>query len=276
MFIAMVHSLRLGGMIKFCSLYSGSSGNCIFVGTERTKLLIDAGMSAKRITEALASIGEKPSELSAILVSHEHSDHVKGVGIMSRKFDIPIYANQCTWQAMENAIGPVGVNKKEYFNTGSEFLIDDVCIKAFSIPHDASEPVGFGICAENKKVTIATDIGHITRELLSCFDKSDLMLLESNHDIEMLKVGPYPWVLKKRILGETGHLSNEMAGKVVAYMAEQGTRRFLLGHLSRENNFPELAYQTVCNALHEKNIKAGTDITLEVALRDKAGTVVEI
>lgn len=263
-------------MIKFCSLFSGSSGNSIFLSVKGTKILIDAGLSAKRIVEALCSIGENPSELSAVLVTHEHVDHIRGAGVLSRKFNIPVYANENTWEAMEQSLSPMNVDNKKVFDTGKEFGLGDISVKAFHIPHDASEPVGFNFFAENKKITTATDLGHISRELLQHFEKSELLLLESNHDIEMLKVGHYPWHLKKRILSERGHLSNEMAGKVVSYMAERGTSRFLLGHLSRENNFPELAYQTVCNELREKKIVAGSDITLDVVLRDRVGSVIEL
>ena len=263
-------------MIKFCSLYSGSSGNAIFLGLGSTKLLVDAGLSAKRIIEALVSIGEKPSELSAILVTHEHSDHIKGVGILSRKFNIPVYANENTWAVMGAFIGPVDSCNRAFFSTGTEFNIGGILVKAFPIPHDATEPVGYSFFAEEKKITVATDIGHMDLELLGCMEDSDLLLLESNHDIEMLKIGPYPWHLKKRIAGDRGHLSNEAAGEVIAHMAEKGTKRFMLGHLSRENNFPELAYQTVYNALYERSILAGIDIILDVALRDKVGKVIEI
>lgn len=260
-------------MIKFCSLFSGSSGNALFIGTENTKLLIDAGLSAKRVLEALCSIGENPAELSAVLISHEHVDHVRGAGIISRKQNIPIYANEATWAAMESGLGPVKVENMQAFCTGSEFEIGDICIRPFSIPHDAAEPVGFNFHAEGKKLTTATDIGHVTDELLENIVDSDLLLLESNHDVEMLRVGPYPWPLKKRILGDNGHLSNEMAAKIIAYMAEKGGRQFILGHLSKENNFPELAYQTTYNALSEKKIAVGCDVSLEVALRDRVGKV---
>lgn len=263
-------------MIKFCSLYSGSSGNSIFLGLGSTRLLVDAGLSAKRIIEALVSIGEKPSELSAILVTHEHSDHIRGVGILSRKFNIPVYANENTWSAMESYIGPVDSRNKAFFNTGSEFEIGGILIKAFPIPHDACDPVGYSFFGDEKKITVATDIGHMSLELLGCMEDSDLLLLESNHDVEMLRIGPYPWYLKKRIAGDRGHLSNEAAGEVIAHMAEKGTKRFLLGHLSKENNFPELAYQTVCNALFERSIQAGTDIMLDVVLRDRVGNVIEL
>ncbi|MDQ2087495.1 MBL fold metallo-hydrolase [Herbivorax sp. ANBcel31] len=263
-------------MIKFCSLYSGSSGNSIFLSSERTKLLIDCGLSGKKIIEALCSIGESPTELSAILVSHEHGDHIKGAGIVSRKFDIPIYANENTWCMMEGSLGTVRDENKVFFNTGNGFDIGDFFVNPFPIPHDAVEPVGFNFFINNKKLTTATDIGHMNKELLSYIKGSDFLLIESNHDVEMLKMGKYPWHLKKRIMGDKGHLSNEMAGKVVAYLAENGTRRFLLGHLSKENNFPQLAYQTVSNILREKSIDIKRDIMLSVALRGGASKAVEV
>lgn len=263
-------------MIKFCSLYSGSSGNSLFISSGDTRLLVEAGLSGKKIIEALCSIGEKASEIDAILVSHEHSDHIRGAGILSRKFNLPIYASQGTWKAMEKMIGPVLECNKMIFSSYKPFQIGDITVTPFPIPHDANEPVGYSFCASGKKVTVATDIGHISMDLLNNFANSDLLLLESNHDVEMLKIGPYPWPLKKRIASEQGHLSNEAAGEVVAYLAQKGTKRFLLGHLSKENNFPELAYQTVCNALYEKCLEAGTDVAVDVALRDHVGRVIEL
>lgn len=263
-------------MIKFCSLYSGSSGNCLFLRAGNTKILIDAGLSAKRIITALASIGEKPSEISAILITHEHSDHIKGAGILSRKLDVPVYANSNTWEAMRNMLGPVKEEHTVCFTTNCEFDIGAITVRPFQTPHDAAESVGFNFFAENKKVTVATDIGHMNLELLKNLESSDLLLLESNHDVQMLRAGPYPWHLKKRIEGDHGHLSNEMAAKLIAYMAEKGANKFLLGHLSRENNFPELAYQTTYNALAEKSIVAGSDVMLEVALRDKVGSIITL
>lgn len=263
-------------MIKFCSLFSGSSGNSIFVSQGRTKLLIDAGLSGRRIIDALHSEGEKPEELSAILVTHEHSDHTKGVGILSRKYNIPIFANEATWEAMEMDVGEVKPENRRIFNTDETFEVGSIGVRAFAIPHDAAGPVGYNLFVGNKKITTATDIGHINKPLLALWEDSDILFLEANHDEEMLKVGPYPWHLKKRIMGNTGHLSNEMAGKVIAYLAEKGMSRFVLAHLSKENNFPELAYQTVHNALSEKSIAVGSDVTLEVAMRDRTGKVIHL
>jgi len=263
-------------MVKFCSLFSGSSGNCIFVSDEKTKILIDAGLSGVRIIEALNSIGEDPSEISAILITHEHSDHTKGVGILSRKFNIPIYANSGTWEGMRRELGKIKPEFAKVFSTDNDFMVGDIGVRPFQIPHDAAEPVGYSFYIGSKKVTTATDIGHMNNTILGELKKSDILLLESNHDIEMLKVGPYPYYLKQRILSDHGHLCNEMAGKVISYMAEQGTRYFVLGHLSRENNFPELAYQTTLNALVEKGIEVGKEVSLEVAARDHAGTVITL
>ena len=263
-------------MIKFCTLFSGSSGNCIFISTDKSKILVDAGMSLKKITEALETMGENPCELDAVLISHEHIDHIRGAGILSRKLNIPIYANSNTWNAMKSAIGNIKDENIKCFDTEEGFEIKDIFIKPFSIPHDAVEPVGFNFFACEKKVTVATDIGHVTTGLINALDESDFVLLEANHDREMVKVSSYPWNLKQRILGDDGHLSNEMAGKVVAHLAEKGTKMFMLGHLSKENNFPELAFQTVSNELAKKKIKAGTDVFLEVALRDRASSMVTL
>lgn len=262
--------------MKICSLFSGSSGNAIFVAEGKTKLLVEAGLSGKKIAGALCSIGESLSEISAILVSHEHLDHVRGAGVLSRRYDLPIYATAGTWEALEKMIGPVSECNKRIFSSYEPFAIGDIEVAPFPIPHDANEPVGYSFSSGGKKVTIATDIGHISLDLLRCFEDSDLLLLESNHDPEMLRMGPYPWPLKQRIAGKHGHLSNDDAGEVVAYMAERGTKKFLLGHLSKQNNFPELAYQTVRSVLCEKCVDAGSDVMLDVALRDRVSRVIEV
>ena len=263
-------------MIKFCSLYSGSSGNSIFIGTDKAKILIDAGLSGKRIAEALISIGEDPANLKAILVSHEHNDHIRGLGIISKRYNIPVYANEMTWQAINASIKGIEAKNIKYFSNNKEIDVFGLGIRAFSIPHDANDPVGFNFYLNDRKITIATDIGHITPQLTKSIEGSDLLLLESNHDVKMLEVGAYPWWLKQRILGDKGHLSNEVAGEVIADMAEKGTQHFLLGHLSMKNNFPQLAYQTTYNALTKRNICVGKDITLEVAERDRASRVIYV
>lgn len=260
-------------MLKFCSLFSGSSGNSIFIGTNKAKLLIDSGLSGKKITEALISVGEDPRDLSAILVTHEHDDHIRGLRVLTKRYNIPVYANEMTWEALNRNIKGIDTKNIKYFENNKEFEICGLGIKAFSVPHDANNPVGFCFYYGDKKITIATDIGHITQHIRECIEGSYLLLLESNHDVKMLQVGEYPWWLKQRILGENGHLSNETAGEVVAEMAEKGTQHFLLGHLSKNNNFPQLAYQTTYNALTKRDICPGKDVTLEVALRDSVSKV---
>lgn len=263
-------------MIKVCSLFSGSSGNCIFVSNNDTAILIDAGVSGRRIEEALKSIGESFDKIAGIIITHEHSDHISGAGILSRRYKIPIYANSLTWEAMRPFLGKISGSLIKHIETGKEHVIGDMAVRPFPIPHDAACPVGYNLLINGKKITIATDIGHMNNELLSNLEKSDMVLLESNHDIDMLMTGRYPWPLKQRILGDHGHLCNEMAGKTVAHLAECGTKMFLLGHLSKENNFPELAYRTVCNALMERNINPAKDVFLDVALRDRASKVLYI
>lgn len=262
-------------MIKFCSLFSGSSGNSVFISDGNTKILIDSGVSARRIISALLSIGEEASCLTAVLVSHEHTDHIKGLGPLCRKFNIPVYANQATWNCIDQGAGLSTIKNRMLFYTNADFNIGGIIAKPFPIPHDASDPVGFSFISGKEKITVATDIGHVSKTLLDSIEDSTLLFIEANHDIDMLRIGRYPWWLKKRISGDTGHLSNDAAAGVVVRMAVRGTKRFILGHLSKENNFPELAWQTVNNALITAGIKAREDVALEVALRNTASMVFE-
>ncbi len=263
-------------MIKFCPLCSGSSGNSVLVSANGTNILIDAGVSARRIEAALASIDENTSSVDAIFVSHEHIDHIRGIGVLSRKFDIPVYANEATWHCLKKSVNSAGnIQEKNirYFTNEKPVEINGLTVLPFNTPHDAAESSGFNIFVSGVKLTVATDLGHINKRLLGYLEGSDLLMLESNHDIEMLKAGPYPYYLKKRILSDTGHLSNEMAGKVIAYLASRGTKSFVLGHLSKENNIPELAAGTVCRELETRGIKPGRDITLSVAARMTASSI---
>lgn len=255
-------------MISFCSLYSGSSGNSVYIGTSETKILIDAGVSGKKIEEGLNSIGVKTSEINAILISHEHLDHILSVGYLSKKYDIPVYATELTWKSMGNHALKIKPNNRMLLKSDTWIKIGNLHILPFKIPHDANDPCGFSILGSNKKITIATDIGHVNNYLIENMKSSDLLLIEANHDVEMLKFGKYPWFLKRRILSETGHLSNEVAAKTITLLALTGMKRFLLGHLSAENNFPELALQTVKNSLAKIGMIPGNDIFLEVAPRN--------
>ena len=263
--------------MKFCSLYSGSSGNSIFVSSEKSKILIDAGLPGKKIDEALKSIGEKPEELNGIFITHEHSDHIKGVGVLSRKYDIPIYANDRTWLAMEGSIGKIKEHNIKIMDRRSVVDIEDMSIKSFVIPHDAAAAVGYSVVSNDKKISVATDFGTFTEEIYSNIKDSEVILLESNHDINMLKFGPYPYNLKRRILSEVGHLSNDDCGKAIVDIAKNGVaKRIILGHLSNTNNHPDLAFQTVLSVIQEKGITQGEDIVISMANRNEPSEYIEL
>lgn len=261
-------------MFTFCSLYSGSSGNCSIIQSSTTKILIDAGESAKKISEALNSINVNPVDISAILITHEHSDHIKGLGTFSKKYNVPIYANKETWNAMKKISDKIYEKNIKYF-TFKKFSIGDIEILPFSIPHDAANPCGFNAFHNDKKISIATDIGHMNNEIINHLSKSSFILLEANYDPEILKCSSYPYNLKQRISGPYGHLSNEMAGKTISYLSKCGLKSVMLGHLSRENNFPELAYKTVVEQLFENNINE-TNISLNVAKRFETSPIIDV
>ena len=262
-------------MFNFCSLYSGSSGNSLFVQTSHTKILIDAGESAKKIEEALSLIGVNSSELDAILVTHEHSDHVKGLGTLSKKYHIPVYANQKTWDAMPEQASKIADVQKKCFSPSDKFEIGDLKVHPFQIPHDAANPCGFNFFCENKKISIATDIGHMTSDIIHTLEDSCFILLESNYDPNILKCSRYPYPLKMRIAGPNGHLPNQEAGKTISHLVHSGLQQVMLGHLSKENNFPELAYKTVIDELIE-NKCSDNGIRVSVANRSTPSPIVSL
>jgi phosphoribosyl 1,2-cyclic phosphodiesterase len=258
----------------FCPLYSGSTGNSIFVASEYTKILVDAGMPGKSIEGALKHINQNPSDVDGIFITHEHSDHIKGAGIISRRYDIPIYANENTWKAMETKIGNIkDDNIKVIYNNTVE--IKDMHIINYNISHDAVAPTGYALYSGNKKACIATDLGYFSDEVKAMIKDADVILLESNHDVEMVKFGPYPYPLKRRILSDVGHLSNEACGKAIVEIMNDKKKHIILGHLSKTNNYPELAYQTVANILNENQIKIGKDISLILARRDMPSDLIK-
>lgn len=255
--------------IRFCSLFSGSSGNAQYIGCGDTHLLVDAGVSGARVSAELAKIGLSCKQLSGILVTHEHSDHIAGVGVLSRRFDLPVYASQGTWAAMAGKLGSIAPHNVRPFDAMQDFYLGELNVMPFQIPHDAADPVGFSFTSGAVKVSIATDLGCVKESWMRFVEGSDLVLLEANHDVEMLKAGPYPYDLKQRILGKRGHLSNEDCALALVELAGRGVRQVLLGHLSRENNFPELAYETVALGLRQAGIAPGADLLLNMAYRDR-------
>ena len=261
-------------MLNFCSLYSGSSGNSLFVETQNTKLLVDAGVSCKKIETALNDININPSSLDGILVTHEHIDHVQALGTLSKKYDLPVFVNQETLDAMPKQRDKISDKNIKLFKVSDNFEIGDLKIHPFSIPHDAANPCGFSLYKDDKKISIATDIGHMTNSILKNLEESLFVLLEANYDPEVLRCTSYPFSLKSRIAGPTGHLSNEIAGKTISYLLQSGLKNAMLGHLSKESNFPELAYQTVVDELISNNNE--NKLSLSVASRDNHSKIIEV
>lgn len=249
----------------FLSLISGSSGNASIVQSLHTTILVDCGLSCKRLTNLLNSVGILPSDIDALLITHEHCDHTMGAGVVSRRFDIPIYATEKTHQNMK--IGPVKEENIKLITHDNDFSIGDIDIHSFSISHDAADPVGYSFFADNQKYSIATDTGIMTDGIFNSISGSDFVMLEANHDIDMLMYGEYPFDLKKRILGEKGHLSNDSAAEVAVKLLESNTHNVMLSHLSDKNNLPDIAYKTVGEALIKHGAVMGSDINLSVAQR---------
>lgn len=259
--------------LRFCSLASGSSGNCHMITDEDSYILIDAGLSGKQIQGKLQEIDIDPHRISAIIISHEHSDHIQGAGILSRRFNIPIYANEGTWRGMEAKLGKLTKDNIKTFETTKLFSIGNIQVKPYSISHDANEPVGFCLESQGFKISIATDLGCITEAITSEIKDSNLVVLESNHDVEMLKAGSYPYYLKRRILSDEGHLSNDAAGYAIVELVKNNVKNILLAHLSKENNFPELALVTVKNILEANQINIGRDLILDLAHRERVSNM---
>ena len=261
--------------MKFCSLYSGSSGNSIFIASDNAKVLIDAGLAGKKIDDALKHIGEESSSIDGIFITHEHIDHIKGVGVLSRKYDIPIYANDNTWAVMEKNIGKIKEHNIRIMDRRSSITINDLEIRSFNIPHDAIAPVGYTVSYAGKSASVVTDFGVFTEEIRDNIIDSDIILLESNHDVNMLRMGPYPYKLKLRVLGENGHLSNEDCGSaIVSLLKNDKKKQIVLGHLSGTNNHPDLAYQTVVDVLSANGIRPGDDVTLQLASRHNPSEII--
>jgi len=233
-------------------LASSSSGNSIFVGTSRTRILIDAGLSRKETIARLAAIGETPEQLDAILVTHEHSDHVSGLMRLVRKFAVPVYTTTLTKPAIDWE--GYAAAKVETFQAGTEFTIGDIDIQSFTIPHDAIDPVGFTLKAEGVKVGVATDLGYMPESICYHLRGTHFLLLESNHDLDMLKVGPYPWSVKQRVMGRRGHLSNDGVSTFIRDYLDTSTATLLLGHLSEHNNHPEIVRLTAAQALEGRGL----------------------
>ena len=238
-------------MIKFCSLYSGSSGNCYYINIDGNRILLDAGKSLKKIREALERLDENIENIDAILITHEHSDHIQGLKMLCKKHDINIYMTDKTKSEIQCLVDTINEENIVTFKAGDKFGIGCANIKSVKISHDAIDPVMYTFKDKNdNKISIFTDVGEITDTILENIKGSKLAVIEANYEENLLRLSRYPSYLKKRIMGKYGHLSNEEAGFLAKELVKNGTKKILLGHLSRENNTEIIAYQTIQNELN--------------------------
>ena len=265
--------------MRLCSIASGSSGNCIYVGSDCAHVLIDAGISGRRVEAGLNSLELTGRDLDGILITHEHSDHIKGLGVIARKYGIPIYATGGTVDAMvrSGSLGKIPEGIFREIREDEPFLIKDLVVNPFTIPHDAAQPVGYRLECGEHSVGIATDLGKYNEYIIENLQNLDALLLEANHDIRMLQVGRYPYYLKQRIMGDRGHLSNENAGQLLCRLLHDNLNAVFLGHLSKENNYEELAYETVCSEVTMgDNPYKSKDFKIQVAKRDYISEIVTV
>lgn len=253
--------------VKTCALRSGSSGNSIFIGSGESRILVDAGVCCRTIEESLAEIGEEAAKLNGILVTHEHTDHIAGIGVMMRRYQIPVYANKATWHAMRTIIGKIDEKLICVLDTGREIAIGDLAVTSFTTPHDAAASVGYRIETAKGSVSVFTDIGSLREELLQSVAGCRIVYIEANYDHNMLMAGGYPAVLKQRIVSSYGHLSNDDCATAVCRLLETGTGEFVLSHISKDNNFPELAQMTVHSRLQAIGARPGQDLRISIAQR---------
>ena len=265
--------------MRFRSIASGSSGNCIYTGTDRTHILIDAGISCKRIEQSLNALGISGTELSAILVTHEHSDHIQGLKVLSKHCRVPIYGTAGTIDAIRagDREGVIDPSLFRVIRKNSDFVVGDYQVRVVPTSHDAADPCAYRLEAFGKAVAVMTDLGTFGEEQVRALSGLSGLLLESNHDIRMLETGSYPYVLKRRILSDFGHLSNEMSGRLLDRVLSPDLQFVLLGHLSEENNYPDLALLSVKNEidLSESEWKSA-DFKIEVAGRHEPSAVYEL
>ncbi|MCR5108437.1 MAG: MBL fold metallo-hydrolase [Lachnospiraceae bacterium] len=265
--------------MEICSIASGSSGNCIYVGSEDTHLLVDVGISGKRVEEGLNSLGLKPEDIDGILITHEHSDHIAGLGIMARRYGIPLYATGGTIEALNNnkTLGNIPADLFNRVKADDSFMIEDLVINPVTISHDAREPVAYRLSKGMHSVGVLTDLGKYDDYTIKSFSGVEALLIESNHDVNMLQVGKYPYPLKQRILGDRGHLSNETCGKLLCSLLHDDLKTIMLGHLSKENNLAELAFETVrLEILMDKCPYDPKDFNISVAGRNERSELIAV
>lgn len=263
--------------MRLCSIASGSSGNCIYTGTEATHVLVDAGISGKRVEAGLHSIGLTGHDIDGILLTHEHSDHISGLGVLCRRYRIPVYATLGTLEAVREcrSLGEIPEELLHVVEADSAFTIKDLTVNPMHISHDAAEPVAYRFSYGKKRAAVCTDLGTYNEYTVECLKGMDVLLLEANHDVNMLQVGSYPYPLKRRILGDRGHLSNENCGRLLSRVLHDDLKRVILGHLSQENNLPQLAYEAVRLEIDlADNAYGANDFPIQVAKRSEVSEMI--
>jgi phosphoribosyl 1,2-cyclic phosphodiesterase len=257
--------------MKFISLASSSSGNCYYLESDEAKILIDAGISTRCIKNSLKKFDVSIEDIDAVCITHEHNDHIRGIDVLSRTYHIPIYANKLTAQyiARHNYIKNVDL----VYSYQNNFSIKDISIKSFDIHHDAVSPVGYFIENSKTNISVLTDTGCVTREIYEVIKGSKAVMLESNHDIDMLNKGPYPYYLKRRILSNEGHLSNDAAGRTAVKLIQHGTKNLILGHISTTNNDYQTVYDSISYYLKINNINIGEDVLIDIAQKNEASNI---
>ncbi len=250
--------------VKFLPIASGSKGNCTYIASNSTKILIDCGITAKKTAEILSNSNIDINDINAIFITHEHTDHISGIGVLARKYKIPIYATSKTWEAIEEkqSLGKVDDRLKNHIYKEEQCIIDDIVVVPFGISHDAVDAVAYNVFINDKKISICTDIGVCTENVVEKLSDSHILLIEANHDIKMLETGSYPFMLKKRILGHQGHLSNVACANLLLSLKYDNLLHIFLGHLSEENNKPIIAMNTVKETLKLNNFKDDCKISL--------------
>ena len=254
--------------LDLCVLRSSSKGNSALIFTQNSKILLDCGISCKALEESLALFSLSPQDLTAILITHEHTDHTKGVNTISKKYNLPIFATDGTWKRLKRACPNVAPQNIHTICENEVFLLGDISVTPFPLSHDAAQPVGYSFETDADKISAVTDTGVITDHILNVVKGSRTILLESNYDLSMLEAGSYPYDLKRRIKSEIGHLSNDDAALTASCLARFGTREIILGHISPENNYPDLALKNAALCLEGHGFSVGKDIFLHTASKD--------
>ncbi|MBC1372800.1 MBL fold metallo-hydrolase [Listeria booriae] len=248
--------------LRFSILASGSSGNATLIETANQTILVDCGLSGKKIENLFSEVGRSMTDVDAILVTHEHVDHIKGLGVLARRYEVPIYANAKTWAAMEPSIGEINSAQKFQFDMETVKSFGSLQVESFGVSHDAAEPMFYIFHSGKKKFVMITDTGYVSDRMKGHIANADAYLFESNHDVGMLRMGRYPWNVKRRILGDEGHVSNEDAGIAMSEVIGDATKRIYLGHLSKDNNMKDLARMSVSQTLASEGIIVGEQLEL--------------